>query len=198
MRTRLYAVALTACIPAVLLAQRGSGAATMPADPPTSSAGAGPQSGAKSLSSRDLADLNPASFLIGKRKKASLADSTVAKLKAVEKTINGRNATFFTTYDSVRKWTMPIAASASSSQGFGLHGGVGDSKIAAPTTSPAEQAKMQSSMRDLRGLMADFRERYKADVADAMAVIPEAQKQAATDLLHQQDGDLAKLGGGRP
>ena len=93
---------------------------------------------------------------------------------------------------------MPIDGSNSASQGFGLHGGVGDSKIADATTSAGEQAKMQSSMRDLRGMMAEFRERRKADAADALAVVPEAQKKAATDLVTQQAGDLEKLIGGRP
>jgi len=42
---------------------------------------------------------------------------------------------------------------------------------------------MQSSMRDLRKLVADFRERRKTDVADALAVVPDAQKAAAAELL---------------
>ena len=162
------------------------------------SSSATPESGARTPSSRDLVDLNPAALLVDKRKKIPLADSTVTQLKAAVKKINERNAQFYATYDSTRKWTMPISSSSSSSQSFGLHGGVGDSKIAAPTTSPAEQAKMQSSMRDLRGLMADFRERRKADVADALNLVPEAQKKAAGDLLTQQDADLDKLLGGRP
>jgi hypothetical protein len=193
MRTRIIAVALAACIPAAVFAQKGA-AASAPADQGSSS---GSSSGAKSPSSRDLVELNPAALLVDKRKKIPLADSTVNQLKAVQKKINDRNAQFFATYDSTRKWTMPLTTSGSSAQSFGLHGGV-DSKIAEAKTSPAEQAKMQSSMRDLRGLMADFRERRKADVADALSLVPEAQKKAAADLLTQQDGDLDKLLGGRP
>jgi hypothetical protein len=194
MRTRLCAVVLAACIPAAAFAQgRTRGGSSDPAPPPASSAPSGPSSAAKAPSSRDLADLNPATLLIDKRKKASLADSTVAQLKAVEKKIKDRNAPFFATYDSVRKWTMPLADKPSS-RALGA-----DAQSAAPTVSPGEQARMQSSMRDLRGLMADFRERHKADVTDALGAVPEAQKAAATDLLGQQDAELAKLiGGGRP
>jgi hypothetical protein len=196
MRTPMIAVVLAACIPAVVLAQKG-GVASTPADPQSSS-GSSSSAGAKSPSSRDLADLNPAALLVDKRKKVPLADSTVAQLKAVVKKINERNAQFFATYDSVRKWTIPIASGTSSTQSSGLHGGASDAKITGATVSPAEQAKMQSSMRDLRGLMADYRERRKTDLTDALSVVPEAQKKAATDLLNQQDGDLDKLIGARP
>jgi hypothetical protein len=196
MRTRLFAVALAACIPAAVFAQRSRGGSSDPTPAPDASAS--PSSSAKSPTSRDLADLNPAALLINKRKKVPLADSTVAQLKAVEKKINERNAQFFTTYDSVRKWTVSLNSQNAATQGFGLHGGVADAKIAAPVVSPAEQAKMQASMRDLRALMADYRERRKADVTDALAAVPDAGQKAATDLLGQQDGDLDRLLGGRP
>jgi hypothetical protein len=196
MRTRILTVALAACIPAAVFAQKPSAGVKDPAPNPGS--GTPTFSGAKAPSSHDLADLNPALLLIDKRKKIPLADSTVAQLKAVQKKINDRNATFFATYDSVRKWTIPISAPSSASQGFGLHGGVSDSKLAAPTTSPADEARMQSSMHDLRLMMGQYRERRNADVADALSPVPEAQKKAATDLLAQQDGDLDKLLGGRP
>jgi hypothetical protein len=194
MRTRLMTAALAVCIPTAVFAQRGGGAS----DPAPTGFSAQASPSAKAPSSRDLANLNPASLLVSKRKKASLADSTVAQLKAVEKAVDARNAPFFATYDSVHKWTMPLAGSNSSSQSGTLRGGAGDAKLTAPTSSPAEMAKMQSSMRDLRTLMSEFRERHKADAADALNVIPEAQKKAATDLLSQQDGDLEKLIGGRP
>jgi hypothetical protein len=194
MRTPIIAVALAACLPAAGFAQKGAAVAA-PADQGPSSGGS--SSGAKSPSSRDFVELNPAALLVDKRKKIPLADSTVSQLKAVQKKINERNAQFYATYDSTRKWTMPLSSSSSSAQSFGLHGGV-DSKIAEAKTSPAEQAKMQSSMRDLRGLMAEVRERRKADVTDALNLVPEAQKKAAADLLTQQDGDLEKLLGGRP
>jgi hypothetical protein len=192
MRTPIIALALAACIPAAAFAQKAS----VPADQGPSSSG-GSSSGAKTPSSRDFVEMNPAALLVDKRKKIALADSTVNQLKALQKKISDRNAAFYDTYDSTRKWTMPPTASSSTTRSTGLHGGVGDSKIAAATVSPAEQAKMQSSMRDLRGLMAEVRERRKADVADALNLVPEAQKKAAADLLTQQDADFEKLLGGR-
>lgn len=196
MRIRLFAAALAACIPAAASAQRTRGGAQAP-DPLAAAAPSSPVV-AKSPTSRDLADFDPVALLINKRKKIQLADSTVAQLKAVEKKVSDRNVPFFATYDSVRTWTMPLSSSNPATQGFGLHGGVADAKLAPPPASPAEQAKMQSSMRDLRALMADYRERRKTDVADALGAVPDAQKKAAADLLARQDSDLDKLLGGRP
>jgi hypothetical protein len=193
MRTRLFA-AFLAAIPAVVFAQKGKAADTASM---TTSKGSYGSSAAKAPTSHDLSDLNPATLLLDKRKKASLADSTVTQLKAIQKKINDRNAQFFTSYDSVRKWTMPMGDN-SHGQGFGVRGSMADSKITSSAPSPTEQAKMNSSMADLRILMADYRARHNADDTDALSVIPDAQKKAATDLLAQQDGDLEKLIGGRP
>jgi len=194
MRTRFVAMTFAACLPAALLAQkRGGGVMADAADP---AAAAGPS--AKNMpSSRDLVRMNPAALLIDKRKKLALPDSVVKQLKAVQKKIDDRNDPLMAQYDSIHKWTMPLA---SSSSGSAMSPGFSDAdkSRAAPTPSAAEQAKMQSSMRDLRNLVADFRERRKTDVADALALVPDAQKQAATDLLTQQDADLDKLVGGRP
>jgi hypothetical protein len=194
MRARLFPVALAVCIPAVLFGQKGSKGADPTSTTSGAMAGAG---GFKAPSWRDLADLNPASLLISKRKKIPLADSTVTQLKAIEKTITQRNAPFFVTYDSIRKWTLPPAsttASAAMSPGFTD----ADKTKPTPAPSPAEQARMESSMRDLRVLMGGFHERRSADVADALAPVPDAQKKAATDLLTQQDGDLERLFPMRP
>jgi hypothetical protein len=193
MRTRLFAVALvsTVCIPSIALAQRTRGGG---GDPPTSSApSSSSSSSAKAPSARDLQDMNPASLLIDKKKKASLPDSTVAQLKAVEKKINDRNAQFFATYDSVHKWTRSVSAAGPVAQGAGMHGGVGDQALAAGSNSAAEQAQMQSSMRELRKMMAEYRDRHSTDATEALAVVPDAQKKAATDLLNSQSGDLDKL-----
>ncbi len=187
MRSRIVVLALVSCLPAFAFAQKPKADDATPA-----SSGSG-GSGMKSPSSRDLGDMNPAAFLIDKRKKLALADSTVNQLKTLQKTISDRYAAFNLSYDSTRKWTMPLSSSSSSAATAGLHGGSGDSKLTSVGASPAEQAKMQSSVRDLRAMMADYRGRRKADVADALAVIPEAQKKAATDMLIGQDSDVEKL-----
>ena len=193
MRSRIFALALVACLPAAGLAQKkASGDDAAP-----SSGGGGGGGGMKSPSSRDLSDMNPASMLMDKKKKLSLADSTVAALKAVQKKLNDRNAAFYSGYDSTRKWTVSLSSSSSSQAAAGLHGGATDSKLTSVGASPAEMAKMQSSMRDLRAMMSDFRERRKADVADALAVVPEALKKAAADMLNGQDADVEKLLSGK-
>ncbi|MGH7654062.1 MAG: hypothetical protein ACREN6_05300 [Gemmatimonadaceae bacterium] len=195
MRKQLAAFVFAACIPAALLAQKkGRGAGVADAADPAASAG---PSARNMPSSRDLVRMNPAALLVDKHKKLTLSDSVVKQLKVVQKTIDGRNATLMAQYDSIHKWTMPLA---SSSSGSAMSPGFNDAdkSSAASGPSPAEQAKMQSSMRDLRNLVADYRERRKADVTDALAMIPDAQKAAATELLTQQDADLDKLIGGRP
>jgi hypothetical protein len=194
MRTRFVSVMLAACIPAAAFAQKshGGGVAADASDP----AAAGP-SAARMPSSRDLVRMNPASLLADKHKKLALPDSVVKQLKAVEKKIDERNAELMAQYDSIHKWTMPVVSSSSgSSMSPGFKDA--DQTRAAQTASPAEEARMQSSMRDLRHLVIDYRERRKADVSDALAVIPDAQKPAATELITQQDADLDKLVGGRP
>jgi hypothetical protein len=195
MRTQFAALALAACIPAALLAQKKGGGAGL-ADAVDPAASAGPS--ARSMpSSRDLVRMNPAATLVDKRKKLTLPDSTVKQLKGVQKVIDDRNAPLMAQYDSIHKWTMPLA---SSSSGSAMSPGFSDAdkSSASSAPSPAEQAKMQSSMRDLRALVADYRERRKADVTDALAAVPDAQKPAAAALLTQQDADLDKLVGGRP
>ena len=196
MRTRFVAIVLAAGLPAAALAQKnGSGAGLADAVDPA--AGAGPSARNMPRSS-DLVRMNPAALLIDKKKKLNLSDSLVKQLKAVQKTIDDRNAPIFAQYDSIHKWTMPLATStgpsSSSRPGFN---DADKSSVAAPP-SPAEQAKMQSSMRDLRKLVTDYRERRKTDVADVLAAVPDAQKAAATELLTQQDADLDKMVGGRP
>ena len=192
MRTRLLAVALTVCMPAISFAQKGSGTKAAPDDAPGGSSGS---SSMRTPSSRDLADLSPAALLVDKKKKASLADSTVNQLKALAKQFEERNKEFYSSYDSTRKWTMSISDNNSTRKMKDL---TATAQQQMQSGSPAEQAKMQASMRDLRVMMAEYRERRKTGAEQAMALIPESQKKAAADLLSQQDAELDKLiGAGR-
>jgi hypothetical protein len=196
MRTRFVAIVLAAGIPAIAFAQKKGGGAGV-SDNSDPAAGAGPSARNMPRSS-DLVRMNPAALLIDKRKKLTLSDSVAKQLKVVQKTIDDRNAPMMVQYDSIHKWTMPLSSSASAASSSKPGFSDADKSSAASTPSPAEQAKMQSSMRDLRKLVADFREQRKKDVADALVVVPDAQKAAATDLLTQQDADLDKMVGGRP
>ena len=191
MRARIFTVALSvAVMPSMVFAQKGGGGA--PAAPASTSSPTAAM--VKLPSARDLQDLNPASLLIDKKKKASLPDSTVAQLKAVEKKINERDKQFFATYDSVHKFTRNMAADNGPAGGSQMmHGGQGDSKLTSGGPSTAEQAQAQSAARELRKMMAEYRDLHSADVTDALAVVPDAQKKAATDLISAQNGDLDKL-----
>lgn len=196
LRKHFVAIVLAACIPAAAFAQKKGGGAGL-ADASDPAAGAGPSARNMPRSS-DLVRMNPAAILIDKRKKLALPDSVVKQLKVVQKTIDDRNAQVMVQYDSIHKWTMPLTSSAAAASSSAPGFSDADRSSGASTPSPAEQAKMQSSMRDLRKLVVDYRERRKTDVADALAVVPEAQKAAATDLLTQQDAELDKMVGGRP
>jgi hypothetical protein len=73
----IVALALVAVLPACAFAQRGRIATNKsPADPASTPIVRYPTVG-------DVEDHNPASLLVGKRKKLALADSTVAQLKAL-------------------------------------------------------------------------------------------------------------------
>jgi hypothetical protein len=70
MRTRIPAAAPAACIPAAVFAQ-GKGARSSDTASSSSSRASCAPSSARSPTSHDLADLNPAALLISKRKKAA-------------------------------------------------------------------------------------------------------------------------------
>jgi hypothetical protein len=193
MRTRLFAVAMTVCIPVAVFAQKRGGGAD--AGGGSSAPGAASSSASRTPTSHDLADMNPAALLVDKKKKAALADSTVAQLKVTAKKIEERNKPFFTAYDSVRKWTIPIADNGSSRSMKDLSA---TAQQQMSSGSPAEQARMQTAMRELRALLVEYKTRRAADIAEALAIVPDAQKEAATSLLSRQNDDLDKLIGGRP
>jgi hypothetical protein len=193
MRARYFTFFLTVCIPSIVFAQKkGAGGSDPSAPAPMSSSSSSSSSAAKAPTIRDLQDLNPASLLIDKKKKSSLADSTVAQLKAVEKKIKDRDASFYAAYDSVRRIAVPVQAMQSASTG-GAHFVDADKAHEATAPSATELASSQAAMRDLRKMMAEYRDRHSSDVADALAIVPDAQKKAATDLLNSQNGDLDKL-----
>jgi hypothetical protein len=195
MRKHIFAVAMTVCIPVAVFAQKRGAGSDPGASSPAPASSSASSSASRTPTSRDLADLNPAALLVDKKKKVSLADSTVAQLKAVAKQIDERNKPFFTSYDSVRKWTVPLSDNVSARAMKDLST-TAQQQISAG--SPAEQARMQASLRDLRVLLAEFKTRHEADLTDALAIVPDAQKPAAKALLGQQTDDFDKLVGGRP
>jgi hypothetical protein len=164
----IVALALVA-IPACAFAQKGRIATERsPSDPPLAPTVRYP-------TVRDVEDHNPASLLVDKRKKLALSDSSVALLKALEKAIKTRNAPTLAMYDSVRK---KIVASLA---------------LDATNATPTLQLQDQQNKLGLRNLFAALREQRAKDADEALALIPEGSKKAATDLLNDQGKDFDRI-----
>lgn len=168
MRSRSM-VALALMIPACAFAQKGRMATEKsPSDPP-------PMPTVRYPTVRDVEDHNPASLLVDKRKKLALADSSVAQLKVLEKAIKARNAPTLAMYDSVRKRIVASLA------------------LDATNATPALQAQDQQNKTGLRNLFAALKEQRTKDAEEALALVPEAAKKAATGLLNDQGKDFERM-----
>ncbi len=184
MKRKFYvALAILALVPTLATAQRsrsgssggdaGGGGATR--------RGGGPSF--KMPSRGDLEDMNPATFLIDKRKKIQLTDEQVTALKGVETAIKDRYKVNLAVYDSLRRNARPMQ---------------GIDRGAAP--SPAEQAEMQKAMQGLQQALMTVRNQRTADIDATLAAITDpATKAKAVELLKEQEADFARLmpGGGR-
>jgi hypothetical protein len=166
----IVALALLVAIPAAAHAQRG-GRDTKEAKAATPK----PKPQVRYPTVRDIEDHNPASLLVDKRKKLSLADSTVAQLKALEKANKAHNVETLAMYDSVRRRI--------------------NSSLAQDDTeaTPGLQMENQRNKLGLRNLFGELSDRRKKDAQDALALVPESSKKAAADLLTDQGDDLDRL-----
>ena len=167
MRTPIIAVALAACIPAVRRSRREAAGHRRPADQAPSSGAS--SAGARTPSSRDFIDLNPAALLIDKRKKLSLADSTVAQLKAVEKKINAAERAVLsrrTIRHASGRCRSPHRVRLRRRSAFTAASATRRSR----RTDLARRAGQDAvvAARPSRSSWPTFRERRKADVADAL------------------------------
>jgi hypothetical protein len=154
-----------------------------------------------------LEDLNPASVLVDKRKRITLADSQVTQLKAIEKKIRDRNAPILAEYDSVRKEmrfpsSLPQGGEMGASMGTGARnnrnrasgsssstGGGGSS----PDQTPEAQAKLRSQMQMLGQIGVKLQERRAADVAEALAVLTPDQLEKAREFITEQDEEFDRI-----
>jgi hypothetical protein len=154
-----------------------------------------------------LEDLNPASVLVDKRKRITLADSQVTQLKAIEKKIRDRNAPILAEYDSVRKemrfpTSLPQGGEMGASMGTGARnnrnrasgsssstGGGGSS----PDQTPEAQAKLRSQMQVLGQIGVKLQERRAADVAEALAVLTPDQLEKAREFITEQDEEFDRI-----
>jgi hypothetical protein len=124
---------------------------------------------------KDLEKLNPAMLLVGKHKKLSLSDSQVAVLKALQLEIFERNGALMSRYDSVQQLYHP------------------PSRQAVTAADDKAQGEAQAQMRLMRALLDSLIERRRADVGDAYAVIPEANKKTAAEFLDKQEQEFLEL-----
>ena len=169
MHSRSIVALALVVIPACAFAQKGRMATEKsPSDPP-------PMPTVRYPTVHDVEDHNPASLLVDKRKKLALADSSVAQLKALEKSIKARNAPTLAMYDSVRKRIVAALA------------------LDATDATPALQMQDQQNKLGVRNLYAALRDQRAKDAEEALALIPEGSKKAATDLLSDQGKDFERM-----
>ena len=172
MRSRsMVALTLVAVLPAWAFAQRSGGRIATnksPADPASTPTVRYP-------TVRDVEDHNPASLLVDKRKKLALADSTVAQLKALEKSFKVRNAPTLAMYDSVRRRIITSLA------------------LDATDATSAMQLQDQQNRLGLKNLYAALREQRTKDAEEVLALVPEGSKKAASDLLKDQGEDFDRM-----
>jgi hypothetical protein len=169
MQSRSIVVLALLAIPACSFAQKGRMATDKsPSDPP-------PMPTVSYPTVRDVEEHNPASLLVDKRKKLALADSSVAQLKALEKSIKARNAPTLAMYDSVRKRIVAALA------------------LDATNATPALQQQDQQNRLGLKNLFAALRDQRVKDAEEALALVPEGSKKTATDLLNDQGKDFERM-----
>jgi hypothetical protein len=173
-------VTLLALLPAMAVAQRGGGRTA------STSHASGDLSKPPSVrypTVGDIEDHNPATLLVDRRKKLSLADSTVSQLKALEKVVKERNALMVAMYDSVRRRIVATNQQAISE------------------ATPGLQMEDRQNKTGLRNLWAELRDRRAKDAEEALALVPEDRRKAAADYLKEQDDELERRmpgGGDRP
>ena len=191
MRARTFLILFLALLPSLSLAQRGGGMGGRRGGGRTGGDRGMSREAPKFPEAKDLQKFNPASLLIDKRKKLSLADSQLAALRSLEVWINERNAPLLVRYDSVRRDYRPPSAT---------------NRDAAPGADSTRGAAM-AEMRFMRSLLDSLVERRRADVSETLALIPdEKQKVKAAGVIDEQDKQFADalprvfspVGGGRP
>jgi hypothetical protein len=178
MRVRVSSLAFVLLLPSIALAQRGGGMGGMgggrrgggmggdrggrEADPP------------KFPEAKDLQNYNPASLLIDKKKKLSLADSQVAALKALESKIFERNAALLVRYDSLRSAYRPPARNTG--------------RDAPAPGADSTRTVAMTQMREMRALLDSVSDRRRVDVHDALDLIAdEKAKKKAAEFVDDQD-----------
>lgn len=121
------------------------------------------------------AGTNPAEYLIGKRKKLKLDDATVASLKELSATLDERYAPGLTRYDSLRT-QVNMARN--------------QTRAALPSAEEQQVARERAVV--LGRTMAELRTQRQKDVEETLALVPEAQREAAKAAIDEQAADMAR------
>ncbi len=129
----------------------------------------------KVATAKEIEKLNPAALLIDKRRKLSLDDSLVAKLRNVEMAVYERNASLLAKYDSIRKEFNPPK----------------QDKMA--DLSPQEMGVLRAQMLAMVDVLDQLQERRKRDVKECLELVPDASRKDAEKLLDRQDVELNDL-----
>lgn len=119
---------------------------------------------------------NPALELVDRRKKLKLDAETVTALEALSETMNARYAPLFERYDALRTEANMARNQTKAAMG--------------PTEE--EQQIARERIAALRILMTEVREQRAKDVEEALAAVPEAQREAAKAALDEQAEDMAR------
>jgi hypothetical protein len=121
--------------------------------------------------------MNPAAYLVDKRKKLKLDEATVTTLKALAEDINLRYAPTLERYDSLRTQVNMAR----------------NQKAAAMGPTEEEQQIARERLIVLTRTMAELREQRATDVAATLAAVPEDKREAAKAMLDDQASDMTRV-----
>jgi len=167
--TLLLGVAALLAAASPLAAQRGR--------TPTSSANSAPRTIPPLPNARVVtAGLNPAAELIDKKRRLALDEATLATLKTLEATFDARYAEDLARYDSLR---AQVNMARNRMQG-----------AMEPSDEEMQIARERTIV--LSRVFGELRVQREADVAEALAALPEEKRAMAQELLAEQAEDLAR------
>jgi hypothetical protein len=121
------------------------------------------------------AGTNPADYLVDKRKKLKLDDATVAALQEFSAKLDERYAPGLERYDSLRT-QVNMARN--------------QTRAALPSAEEQQIARERAVV--LGRTMAEVRAQRAKDVEETLALVPEAQREAAKAALDEQASDMAR------
>ncbi len=131
-------------------------------------------------SAKTLEKYNPASLLLDKHKKLSLADSQQARLTGLRLQIFERNAPVLAHYDSLQRDFTPPKFDPRSAEG------------GQPAADSARRVAVRQ-MFQLRQLVDSLQDRRRADVQDVLRALgDDSQRKKAAEFLDKQDIEFSK------